>query len=88
MAQQYVVVFTKPLISAQQMIIELRLTKAEQQIREEKIKNPANLACDYLLGYVDFYRVITSQKKAHFNNFKELCLYNNNQYNKLSDDNA
>ncbi|MFN4083016.1 MAG: tetratricopeptide repeat protein [Bacteroidia bacterium] len=77
--------FNEQLVQSQLYINELRLNKAEQIIRSEKLNSPNNLACDYLLEYVYFYRVITSQSQTHLKQYKQLITYNNARYQQLAD---
>lgn len=56
-------VYTPLLNEAQNHLVALRLNKARFYIAAEQKNNPDNIACDYLMAYVEFYHIMIHQQK-------------------------
>lgn len=87
-AQTYTVSYNAALNEAQLHLLSLKLDKAEELILVEAKKQPENLACDYLLNYVYFFKVLTSQQDEHFEALKKQVDLTTKKVNKLSDKQA
>ncbi len=80
-------VYTHSLNEAQQHLAALRLTKAFQLVKAENIANPDNVACDYLLLYIEFYKVMIHHHENGLAAFEKLKNSTHERIKSLSDEN-
>lgn len=84
-AESYTISYNANLNEAQLHLLSLKLDKAEHLILSESKKSPENIACDFLLNYVYYFRVLTSQQEEHLDALKKQVDITIKKINKLSD---
>lgn len=80
-------IYTHSLNEAQQHLAALRLTKAHQIVKAENIAFPDNVACDYLLLYIEFYKVMIHHNDNGLAEFEKLKNRTHERIKNLSDEN-
>ncbi|MBC7381683.1 MAG: hypothetical protein H7296_01665 [Bacteroidia bacterium] len=81
-------VYTPALHEAQRHLAALRLVKAQNIIEHEMIVNRDNVANDYLLEYVEFYKIMIDQDKSRSDRFDMLKNKTIERIKKLPDNDA
>ncbi|MDP1726021.1 MAG: hypothetical protein Q8M15_04505 [Bacteroidota bacterium] len=80
-------IYTHSLNEAQQHLAALRLTKALQMVKSENIAFPDNVACDYLLLYIEFYKAMIHHHENGLAVFEKLKNSTHERIKTLSDEN-
>ena len=83
--QSQVVIINENCTSAYSNILSLKFDDAQEQIEEEKIKNPQNIFIPYLENYIDFLKVIISEDENVFYSLEKNIPNRIKQIEKLND---
>lgn len=80
-------IYSHSLNEAQQHLAALRLTRAQQIVKAENIAFPDNVACDYLLLYIEFYKAMIHHNENGLAVFEKLKNSTHERIKSLSDEN-